>query len=88
MDESSTPRGNVAKERVAGARGTKTQHRQGGANWENITSVVTICADGTTLRPTVIYKGQKLYTRWTKDNVANATYVKPFAFIDASIDRV
>ncbi|KAJ3893749.1 hypothetical protein GG344DRAFT_33054, partial [Lentinula edodes] len=60
MDESSTPRGNVAKERVAGARGTKNQHRQGGANRENITSVVTICADSTTLRPTVIYKGQKL----------------------------
>ncbi|KAH7867780.1 uncharacterized protein C8R40DRAFT_1137261 [Lentinula edodes] len=63
MDKLSTPRGNVAKKCVASARGTKTQHRQGGANRVDITSVVTICADGTTLRPTVIYKGQKLYTR-------------------------
>ncbi|KAF5378013.1 hypothetical protein D9757_009862 [Collybiopsis confluens] len=73
MDESSTPRGNVTKERVAGARGTKTQHRTGGANRENITSVVTICADGTTLNPTVIFKGQNLYTKWSENNVANAT---------------
>ncbi|KAF8827454.1 hypothetical protein HHX47_DHR4000208 [Lentinula edodes] len=73
MDESSAPRGNLAKERVAGAQGTKTQHRQGGANRENITAIVTICADGTTLRPTVIFKGKNLYTRWTTNNVANAT---------------
>ncbi|KAJ3884609.1 hypothetical protein GG344DRAFT_60328, partial [Lentinula edodes] len=52
-----------SKKCVASARGTKTQHQQGGANRVDITSVVTICADGTTLRPTVIYKGQKLYTR-------------------------
>ncbi|KAE9385455.1 hypothetical protein BT96DRAFT_774762, partial [Gymnopus androsaceus JB14] len=51
---------------VAGARGTKTQHRQGGANRENVTA--TICADGTTLCPTVKFKGKNLYTRWTTNN--------------------
>ena len=46
--------------RVVGCRETKTQHRVGGGNRENITVIVTICADGTKLKPMIIYKGKNL----------------------------
>lgn len=75
MDESGFPTGVTGKERVIGARGIKTQHKVGGADRENITVIVTICADGTTLRPFVIFKGKNVMTKWTEDNVAGATYV-------------
>jgi len=51
----------------------KTQHKQGGADRENVTAIVTICADGTTLRPTIIFKGQNFMTKWAENNVANAS---------------
>lgn len=86
MDETANPRGNLAKERVTGAQGTKTQHQQGGANRENVTAIVTICADGTTLHPTVIFKAKNLYTRWTTNNVSNATYVSSTLMITAIND--
>lgn len=49
MDESGFPTAYGGKDRVVGARGTKTQHKQGGADRENVTAVVTICADGTSI---------------------------------------
>lgn len=74
MDESGFPTGNLARQLVIGARGTKTRHAQGSANRENVTAIVTICADGTALQPMVIFKGKNIMTKWGKDNVANATY--------------
>ncbi|KIK02647.1 hypothetical protein K443DRAFT_36323, partial [Laccaria amethystina LaAM-08-1] len=64
MDESGFLMAYTGKERVVGGRGTKTQHKQGGANWENVTAVVTICADGTTVRPLIIFKGKKIRASW------------------------
>ena len=58
MDESSFPCGQTGKKRVVGWRGTKLQHVQGGANKENVTAIVTICTDGTALKPTIIFKSQ------------------------------
>ncbi|CAK5282598.1 unnamed protein product [Mycena citricolor] len=46
MHESGFPTGYTGKERVVGKRGTKTQHKQGGASRQNITALVTICGDG------------------------------------------
>ncbi|KIJ34366.1 hypothetical protein M422DRAFT_137152, partial [Sphaerobolus stellatus SS14] len=40
--------------------GTKTQHKQGSANRENVTALVTICAEGTVLQPTIIFKHKNL----------------------------
>ncbi|KAJ7439297.1 hypothetical protein FB451DRAFT_985330, partial [Mycena latifolia] len=51
MDESGFPPSNQGRQRVVGRRGTKTQHKAGSANHENVTVLVTICADGTTLKP-------------------------------------
>ncbi|KDR65049.1 hypothetical protein GALMADRAFT_82338, partial [Galerina marginata CBS 339.88] len=68
MDESGFPTAYNGKERVVGARGTKTQHKQGGADRENITAVVTICADGTSVRPLIIFKGKNIKESWTEGN--------------------
>jgi hypothetical protein len=73
MDESGFPPANQGPERVVGQRGTKTQHKQGGADRENVTALVTICADGTTLTPMIIYKGANFMTKWGQDNIARAT---------------
>ena len=37
--------------------------------------IVTICADGTTLHLTIIFKGQNFMIKWTDNNVANASSV-------------
>ena len=75
MDESGFPPSRQGRERVIGRRGTKVQHSQGRANKENVTAIVTICANGTTLRPTIIFKGQQFMKRWAENNVSDASYV-------------
>ncbi|KAJ7216947.1 hypothetical protein C8J57DRAFT_1039175, partial [Mycena rebaudengoi] len=58
MDESGFPTGYTGNERVLGARGTKTQHKQGGASRQNITALVTIRGDGAmNVPPMIIYPG-------------------------------
>ncbi|KLO06069.1 DDE-domain-containing protein, partial [Schizopora paradoxa] len=65
MDESGFPPSNQGTQKVVGRAGNKIQHKQGGANRENVTALVTICADGSTLRPMVIFKGEYLMKRFT-----------------------
>ena len=72
MDESGFPMAYTGKERVVGGRGTKTQHKQGGANRENVTAVVTICAGGTMVRPLIIFKGKKIRASWGERNTSNS----------------
>lgn len=78
MDESGFPPANQGRQRVVGRRGTKSQHKSGGANRENVTVLVTICADGTTLRPTIIFKGKNFLKKWGEDNIAGASSVLPY----------
>lgn len=73
MDETGFPQSSGARQRVVGARGTKTQHASGSGNRENVTAIVTICADGTALRPTIIYKGKNLLKTWVENNIAKAS---------------
>ena len=73
MDETGCPPSDQGTQRVVGGRGTKTQHKQGGADRENVTAIVTICADGTTLKPTIIFKGQNFMSKWGNDNVSQAS---------------
>ncbi|KAF5319127.1 hypothetical protein D9611_014093 [Ephemerocybe angulata] len=72
MDESGFPMAYEGTDRVVGARGTKTQHQQGGADRENTTAVVTICADGTTVQPLLIFKGMYIKDDWIKGNSIGA----------------
>ncbi|KAJ2921055.1 hypothetical protein H1R20_g16039, partial [Candolleomyces eurysporus] len=72
MDKSGFPMAYTGKERVVGARGTKTQHKQGGADRENVTAVVTICTDGGTVPPLLIFKGKNVQETWVQGNTINA----------------
>jgi hypothetical protein len=75
MDESGFPLGGSGKERVVGARGTKVQHKQGGGGKENVTALVTICADGEAIAPAIIFKGENFMKKWNDGNVVNASCV-------------
>ena len=75
MDESGFPIVCQGKERVIGARGTKTQQKQGGADHENVTTIVMICADGSTLKPMIIFKGNNFKQKWNDNNVTSALWV-------------
>jgi hypothetical protein len=51
---------------VVGPPGRKIQHDQADGNREMVTVVNTICADGTYLKPIVVYKGKNFLIRWTE----------------------
>jgi hypothetical protein len=67
-DESGIQEGIGLKERVYRATGKKVQHQQRSGGRENITVIVTICADGTSLPPAVIFKGEGYQMSWKQDN--------------------
>jgi len=72
MDETGCLPSDQGTERVVGGQRTKTQHKQGGADCENVTALVTICADRTVLCPTIIFKAKKFRAKWAQDNEAKA----------------
>jgi hypothetical protein len=69
MDESGFPAGEQGKQHVIWARGTKNQHKQGGADCENTTAIITISANTTSLCPTIVMKGWGFKEAWFQDNV-------------------
>jgi hypothetical protein len=76
FDESGFPfGGDSARQRVVSRTDVQIQHVQRGGNRENVTVMVTICADGTTMRPTVIFKGKRMFSDWTRANVATMRYI-------------
>ena len=60
-------------ERVMVAQKLGPQYQQRDGDRENIMVLETICADGTTLLPAVIYKGAAYKVKWAQDNPANAS---------------
>ena len=75
MDESGFLPGNMGRQKVIGHRGAKGQHHQGGADKENVTAVVTICADGTALPPTIVFKAKNIQSHWNSTGVTGILYV-------------
>ena len=75
IDKSGFPPSDQGRGRVVGRRGSKIQHKSGSGNWENVTVLVMICADGTTLKPTIIFKARNFQKKWGEDNVSGASYV-------------
>ncbi|KIK80085.1 hypothetical protein PAXRUDRAFT_159612, partial [Paxillus rubicundulus Ve08.2h10] len=73
VDETGFQPGTGLKQRVIGPAKRKMQYQQRDGNRENITVMVTICADGNTIAPTVIYKGQAFSTNWHQDDSLNAS---------------
>jgi hypothetical protein len=62
------------RERVITSRNQKgPQYQQRAGTRENTTVIVTICADGTSIPPTVIFKGAAYQVGWGEDNPLNAS---------------
>jgi hypothetical protein len=74
-DETGIQSGIGVTECVIGPASVKMQHQQWSGNRENITVLPTICADGTSLPPTVIYKGESFQTKWLQENPLDARCV-------------
>ncbi|KAF9224585.1 DDE-domain-containing protein [Gyrodon lividus] len=71
-DETGLQPGGRPEQCVFGPAKKKTQHQQRDKNYENITVMVTICADGKSIPPLAIYKGQAFSTNWHQDNELKA----------------
>ena len=77
FDESGFPfGGDGAKQHIIGRKDTSIQHIQRGGNQENVTVMVTICADGSTTCPTVIFKGKRMFSDWGGSNVTNMRHIQ------------
>jgi hypothetical protein len=73
VDETGVTGQTGQKERVMGARKKGLHYQQVGGSRENTTVLVTICADGSSLPPAVIFKGKAYQTDWNDNNPANAS---------------
>ena len=72
IDKSGFSPANQGSEHVFGQYGTKAQHKRGGANRENVTALMTICANSSALSPMIIYKEQNFMVKWGENNVTRA----------------
>lgn len=72
-DETGIQPGSGQRERVIGGRGKPAQHQKRSGGRKNITVIVTICADGTSIPPTVIFKGKHYLVKWLQDNPLKAS---------------
>ena len=64
MDESGFPFGTGEKVKVIACKTTKRAHVQHDGNHENVSVIVTICANGSFVPPVVIFKGQNINSKW------------------------
>ncbi|KAJ3991507.1 hypothetical protein F5050DRAFT_1867635, partial [Lentinula boryana] len=63
-DEIGITGGSGTRERVIGGWRKGPVYQQTGGGRENTTVIVTICADGTSISPAVIFKGKGYCTSW------------------------
>lgn len=74
-DETGIALGQAMWTLVIGPAGQAIQHKQQDIEREIVTVMETICADGTYLRPTVIFKGKNLLKKWGAENPSGASLV-------------
>ena len=72
-DETGLMMGVALHERVIAPVGKKIQQLQHSGKRENVTGVVTICVDGTSLPPAVIFKGKGYQMSWKQNNPLQAS---------------
>jgi hypothetical protein len=70
--------GGGEREYVFGARQKAAPYQQRSGTRENITVIVTICADGTSTPPAVIFKGKAFQPEWADNNPLKASCVISF----------
>lgn len=78
MDETGFQLSFQGRQRIIGRKGAKVQHKQVATDRQNTTVIVTICADGSTVRPCVILKGKNFMSKWGENNVSGASCVHVF----------
>jgi hypothetical protein len=78
MDEKGVQLGVGKKARVLVDRDQKTVHQVEDGNREMVTIIETLCADGTVLRPSVIFKGKQRNLEWGRNNPCKARYERGF----------
>ena len=67
--------GGGEREYVFGARKKAAPYQQRAGTRDNITVIVTICANGTSTPPAAIFKGNAYQVKWGENNPLNASYV-------------
>ncbi|RDB16220.1 hypothetical protein Hypma_003112 [Hypsizygus marmoreus] len=72
MDESNFQMSQFQKRRYYASKRARNVYSRQGGNRGSVTVIVTICGDGKTLPPTVIFKGVKLMKRWGRINPIEA----------------
>ena len=72
-DETGIQTGGAVREWVLGGKGSEIQHQKHDGTHENITVIVTITADGDSIPPAIIFKGQAFLTSWEQENPLNAS---------------
>jgi hypothetical protein len=72
MDEKGIQLGVGRREMVLVDRDMKTVYHVEDGNRELVTIIETICADGTALHPSVIYKGKTRDLEWGRNNPCHA----------------
>lgn len=75
MDETQANPDGTPTQRVVGESSLRRQHQQGQSNKQTITVLATIGADGSTISPTVVFKGKKVFASWKRDNICKLSYV-------------
>jgi hypothetical protein len=85
MDEKGIMLGKGSKPYVLVDRNIRTVSVLENGNRENITVIECICADGTSIRPCVIFKGKKCNLEWGRNNECNARYVLHSIVSDKSL---
>ena len=64
--------GGGERETVFTEQGKGAPYQQRAGTRENITVIVTICADGTSTPPAIIFKGSAYQVKWAQNNPLNA----------------
>ena len=72
MDESGFPFGTGAQVKVIVHKSSKSAHLQHDANHENVSVICTVCADGMSTPPVVIFKGRNTKHTWLENNPLEA----------------
>ena len=75
MDETNMSFGRAGKSQVFGQKGKRSQAVVQDGSQEGATVITCICADGSTLTPTVIFKGKNFTGKKAYKNPLDAVYV-------------
>jgi hypothetical protein len=75
MNKSGFQPADTERKHIITCRGRKTTYKQGSAVHENVSVLVTISGNGSVMTPVAIFKGQRMNSKWRRNNIASCTCV-------------